>query len=113
LGFERAGEALAPTDTLYPQKNGDPWAVRTQLIKQLAEPRPYELDAVNLAEYKGVRAPFDSWQYVSETCAGLSGHLTFQFAAELNTDPAAQQTRMPGGMRAPAGSALPFRHYRG
>lgn len=100
-------------DTPYPQKNGDPWAVRTQLIKQLAEPRPYDLDAVNLAEYKGVRAPFDSWQYVSETCAGLSGHLTFQFAAELNTDPAAQQTRMPGGLRAPAGSALPFRHYRG
>jgi hypothetical protein len=48
-------------DELYPQNSGDPWAVRTQLVMQLAAPPPYDLDSVDLAEYKGVRPPFDRW----------------------------------------------------
>ena len=93
MGIDEASEALASMDTLYPQSNGDPWAVRTQLVKQLADPRPYDLDTVDLAEYKGVRPPFDCWSHVAEICAGLSNHLLHRFAAELSADPDAQTTR--------------------
>ena len=94
LGDSAAGDALAPMDELYPQKNGDKWAVRTQLIKQLADPRPYDLDTVDLAEYKGVRPPFDRWDHVVETCARLSDHLAAEFADELKDDPAAHSARL-------------------
>jgi len=93
MGNDAAGAALASMDILYPQSNGDPWAVRTQLVKQLADPRPYDLDAVDLAEYKGVRPPFDRWSHVAGVCAALSDHLIHQFAAELSADPGAQATR--------------------
>ena len=93
MGNDAAGAALASMDLLYPQSNGDPWAVRTQLVKQLADPRPYDLDTVDLAEYKGVRPPFDRWSHVAEVCAALSDHLLHQFAAELSADPGALAAR--------------------
>lgn len=93
MGMGPAGEALDSMDDLYPQKSGDPWAVRTQLIKQLADPRPYDLDTIDLAEYKGVRPPFDRWEHVVATCATLSDHLVFRFTAELTADPGAQAAR--------------------
>ncbi len=95
-GFDSAAAALATMDELYPQKNGDPWAVRTQLIKQLAEPRPYDLDAADLAEYKGVRPPFDQWESVAAICADLSDRLIHAFMAimEADTSPEAGAARV-------------------
>ncbi len=58
--FDAAVTALSTMDELYPQNNGDTWAVRTQLVKPLADPRPYDLDSVDLAEYKGIRAPLNA-----------------------------------------------------
>ncbi|KWT91041.1 hypothetical protein [Candidatus Magnetominusculus xianensis] len=72
MGLEAACEALLSMDELYPQKGSDAWVVRTQLIMQLASPPPYDLDTLNLSEYKGVRPPFDSWGYVAEMCGRLS-----------------------------------------
>ncbi len=85
-GFDAAVMALTPMDYLYPQKNGDTWAVRTQLVKQLADPRPYDLDSVDLAEYKGIRPPLNLWENVVEICASLSGRLTHEFAAQMKAD---------------------------
>ena len=75
MGIEAAGQALWRMDELYPQKNGDTWAVRTQLVMQLAAPPPYDLDRVNLAEYKGVKPPFDQWSHVVAVCGDLSDWL--------------------------------------
>ncbi len=75
MGIEAAGQALWRMDELYQQKNGDTWAVRTQLIMQLAAPPPYDLDRVNLAEYKGVKPPFDQWSHVVSVCGDLSDWL--------------------------------------
>ena len=83
-GFDAAVTALTTMDELYPQKNGDTWAVRTQLVKQLADPRPYDLDSVDLAEYKGIRAPLNLWVNVAGICASLSIRLTHEFAAQMN-----------------------------
>lgn len=73
LGDEASVAALAPLDRLYPQV-GDPGAVRQQVMRQLARPRPYDLDEVlpTLAEYKGIRAPWDSWPAVEAQCGRIS-----------------------------------------
>jgi hypothetical protein len=59
--------ALAPMDRLYPQQ-ADPGAVRQQLMRQLAMPRPYDLESVNLAEYKGLIPAWRDWSTVVEQC---------------------------------------------
>lgn len=73
LGDEPSVAALARLDVLYPQA-GDPSAVRQQVMRQLAQPRPYDLDEVRptLAEYKGIREPWDSWTAVEAQCGRLA-----------------------------------------
>ncbi|HZZ61352.1 MAG TPA: hypothetical protein VFE63_09280 [Roseiarcus sp.] len=95
MGIDRAVEALWSMDELYPQKNRDPWAVRAQLVMQLAAPPPYDLDRVNLAEYKGAKPPFDRWSHVAEICGKLSDSLLSACMQALRGDasPAARQAQ--------------------
>jgi hypothetical protein len=95
MGTEAAIESLWRMDELYPQKNGDPWAVRTQLLMQLAEPPPFDLDEVELAEYKGVQPPFHQWSHVADICGQLSDRLLSTCVDELKSDPSpsGQQAR--------------------
>jgi hypothetical protein len=96
IGIEAAGEALWRMDELYPQKNGDTWAVRTQLVMQLAAPAPYDLDRVNLAEYKGVKPPLNQWSHVAAVCGKLSDCLLNACTHALRADasPEAQQAQI-------------------
>jgi hypothetical protein len=113
MGIEAASEALWSMDELYPQKNGDPWAVRTQLVMQLAAPPPYDLQGDDLSEYKGVRPPFDHWSHVAEVCGKLSDRLLSACMQALRGDAsaAAQQAQAKIGTwreaRA-AGETLPL-----
>lgn len=50
LGVDEATHALACMDALYPQRSGE--RPVQQLINQLAEPRPFDLDATDLSEYR-------------------------------------------------------------
>lgn len=95
VGIEAAGEALWCMDDLYPQKNGDPWAVRTQLVMQLAAPSPYDLEGDDLGEYKGVRPPFNRWGHIADECGKLSDWLLNACMKALRADssPAAQQAQ--------------------
>jgi hypothetical protein len=95
IGLEAASRALWPLDELYPQRNGDPWAVRTQLVMQLAVPPPYDLDEVDLAEYKGVQPPFDRWESVVSVCGLLSDQLLNWCVQSLQSDdsPSAQRAQ--------------------
>jgi len=74
-------------DTLYPQDNGQgaasEWIVRTQLVKQLRQPQPFDLDDVDLKEYKGVKPPYDSWAHVEQQCTKLSMDLLAKFSQML------------------------------
>lgn len=63
--------ALSSLDRLYPQE-GDPGAVRQQLLRQLAEPQPWDLDLVEVAEYKGLVPPWTGWDAVVESCRRAS-----------------------------------------
>lgn len=89
IGIDKAALSLWRMDELYPQKNDDAWAVRSQLIMQLAAPRPYDLDKVNLAEYKGVKAPFDRWESIAALCGKVSDSLLELCRENLTATPSA------------------------
>ncbi|MBF0346015.1 MAG: hypothetical protein HQL06_17540 [Nitrospirae bacterium] len=95
MGIDVAGEALWSMDDFYPQKSGDVWVVRTQLMMQLAAPPPYDLDKVDLSEYKGVRPPFNRWEHVAAVCGKISDWLLNACEKTLRVDPSssAQQTQ--------------------
>ncbi len=74
LGEQGTVAALRSFDELYPQANGE--SALQQLQIQLAEPIPYDLDDVNLSEYKNVAPRWQSWDTVREYC-GLCAVLIF------------------------------------
>jgi len=81
LGLEAAARALSSLDRLYPQ-DGDPGAVRQQLMRQLAMPKPYDLDEVKprLSEYKGVAPRWRSWSTLEKQCQALGVELSLAVA---------------------------------
>jgi hypothetical protein len=66
LGREPMLRALKSFDELYPQPNGE--SALQQLQIQLAEPLPFDLEAVDLSEYKNVAPQWQSWESVSDFC---------------------------------------------
>lgn len=73
IGIAGAAEILKDLDAYYVDIiRGDQASPVVQLLRQLAEPAPYDLDAVNTSQYKGIRSPFDSWNAIQEICEALS-----------------------------------------
>jgi hypothetical protein len=70
LGDEDATSALRSFDSLYPQPNGE--SALQQLQIQLASPLPYDLDEVNLAEYKHLALEWQDWSAVQSACAACA-----------------------------------------
>ena len=70
LGAERAAEALAPFDELYPQPSGQ--SALQQLLAQLSYALPYDLEKVDLANYKGLAEPWRDFQVVRRFCADMA-----------------------------------------
>lgn len=71
-GDEKIVEALRHFDRLYPQPNHE--SALQQLQIQLANPLPYDLDEVNLVEYKHLDPHWHDWSAVkaaSLDCAAL------------------------------------------
>ena len=67
MGAEKMEEALRPFDRLYPQPNEE--SALQQLQIQLANPLPYDLEELNLDEYKNLDSRWRNWQTVKATCA--------------------------------------------
>lgn len=61
-----AADALCPFDSLYPQENQE--SALQQLQLQLANPVPYDLDEIELREYKHLDSRWHDWETVKETC---------------------------------------------
>jgi len=70
LGITQATAALQSLDSLYPQDNQQ--SALQQLMKQLADPRPYDLSGTDLAEYRELRSDLSDWKAISQLCAQLS-----------------------------------------
>lgn len=66
MGREQIVLALRPFDRLYPQPNDE--SALQQLQVQLANPLPYDLEAMNLAEYKNLGPRWHNWQTVKAAC---------------------------------------------
>lgn len=69
-------EALASFDALYPQENGA--SARQQLLVQLANPMPYDLDDTDLSEYRQLVPEWQDWNRVKDFCAELATKLLRQ-----------------------------------
>lgn len=59
-------QALQNFDRLYPQSNGE--SALQQLQIQLANPLPYDLEDVNLSEYKNLAPRWHDWETVKSAC---------------------------------------------
>jgi hypothetical protein len=66
-GDEKLIEALRRFDDLYPQPNEE--SALHQLQIQLANPMPYDLEGVDLSEYKNLNQRWQNWQAVKVACA--------------------------------------------
>ena len=78
LGDTQACTALLDLEALYPQDNDE--SVLQQLIKQLAAPMPYDLDDIDLREYKGLAPAWQDWSAVTRQCERMSVALLQRFA---------------------------------
>lgn len=80
---ERAVPVLAALDDYYEDQHG-PGGKRvvTQLAKQLAEPRPYDLDDVDLSRYRRIVPGWRSWDAVEGACRDLAAGLLEHLARE-------------------------------
>ena len=67
MGAEKMVEALRPFDRLYPQHNEESALQQVQI--QLADPLPYDLEELNLAEYRKLDPRWRDWQAVKAACA--------------------------------------------
>jgi hypothetical protein len=66
LGDEKTSEALIDFDRLYPQPNDE--SALQQLQIQLANPLPYDLEAMRLTEYKNLAPKWHDWAAVKTAC---------------------------------------------
>lgn len=65
--FERLGEqgvrkALGPLDEIYPQPGGA--SVLAELVERLGEAQLVDSGSIHLATYRGLKPPWNDWQYV-------------------------------------------------
>ncbi|MDR1848420.1 MAG: hypothetical protein LBQ75_00085 [Zoogloeaceae bacterium] len=70
MGDERVACALQSLDRLYPQDNGE--SPLHQLQIQLANALPYDLEEIELCEYKNLNPRWHDWQTVQAACSRLA-----------------------------------------
>jgi hypothetical protein len=70
MGTEAVVEALRDFDELYPQPNGQ--SALQQLQIQLSKPLPYDLEGMNLDEYKDLIPRWRKWSAVEAAAAQVA-----------------------------------------
>lgn len=79
LGDQGIRGALTPFDAcyrdVYRQDAGRDVSPLLQLVRQLSEPRPYDLEDTGVADYKGIVEPWDGWSAIRERCVEISAIL--------------------------------------
>lgn len=82
LGGPASAEAMRLFDQLYPQPSGE--SALQQLVVQLANPLPYDLDETRLAEYKRLVPQWHDWNAVKQACARCATLLFDRLAAKVS-----------------------------
>lgn len=57
---------------LYAEFAGEGGDTLTCVVTKLAAPDPYDLTEVDLAEYKGIIAPWNDWHAVERQCRSVA-----------------------------------------
>jgi hypothetical protein len=70
LGNAGTFAALCDLDLLYPQPGGE--SALQQLQVQLARPLPYDLEGMNLSEYRRLDPRWHDWRRVADACAAIA-----------------------------------------
>jgi hypothetical protein len=77
IGLDEAAAALAGIDDYYADVNRRPEAVATQLVRQLADPRPRDAAVTTqLASYKALAKRWHDWPAVKAVLAELAERMT-------------------------------------
>jgi hypothetical protein len=84
LGKEEATSSLRSFDSIYPQPNEE--SALQQLQIQLADPLPYDLDEVHLAEYKQLAPRWHEWSAVQAACAACATLIFDQIVGREDTE---------------------------
>jgi hypothetical protein len=99
LGAKATAEALRSLDTLYPQPNDE--SPLQQLLIQLADPLPFDLEETRLEEYRRLVRRWRNWNIVRAECARCAATLFDLVAAPTRSrSPASRSSRprsRPGG----------------
>jgi len=73
ISMKGAIDALKDFDSYYSDLiRGKQASPVVQLVRQLAEPKPGDLDGIDLSHYKGIKPPFDSWDNIRRVCEEIS-----------------------------------------
>jgi hypothetical protein len=73
LGSAAAARVILGMDDFYADQIGpDGRRVATQVVRQLAEPVPYDLSEVDLAHYRRLEARWRDWKAVADACRRLA-----------------------------------------
>lgn len=73
MGRDDVVSAFVSFDRLYPQPSGE--SALQQLVVQLANPMPYDLEETDLTEYRRLHPKWQDWNRVKELCAAVAGDL--------------------------------------
>mgnify|MGYP006290879133 CR=1 FL=1 len=83
IGEADAASVVAAMDDYYDdQVSSEGRRVATQVAKQLAEPRPFDLSSVDLREYRRLAPRWQSWDAVSDQCRRVAARVLDHVAAE-------------------------------
>ncbi len=72
LGLRKSAVALESMNGLYAEFAGEGGDMLSTVVVTLSNPDPYDLTQVDLAEYRGIIAPWNDWQAVVEQCRSLA-----------------------------------------
>lgn len=72
LGLAKSAAALERMNDLYTEFSGEGGDMLSTVVVKLSNPDPYDLTQVDLAEYRGIVAPWNDWQTVVEQCRSLA-----------------------------------------
>ena len=84
LGETKVCRAMSSFDELYPQKTGESALMQLQI--QLACPLPYDLENIDLSNFKHLHASWHNWETVKAVCV-----ITSQMLASELERPAAEE----------------------
>lgn len=82
VGQPVAGATLARMDDYYADQREGGRGITTQLVRALADPRPYDLDCVDLAAYRQLVEPWRDWDAVRAAATDLSTAILDSVAGE-------------------------------